>query len=396
LDVADLAALRLDLTNHGVRLDDELLAAGFGLGLAIDGRAGAAEGIDLILPDGRWANASVTPGFARTSPFLLTAANPTQLAPTDRTGFVLRHRQRGEIHVTLPDTARFRHARTHTGTSCGEIGAIHGNWLVTAPLAPNPSLALDRPRRFLGLPAQRPLTKSRWSVDEVVACAEAAWTFGGARLIHLEAGHLLADDGGLSELAPYIQALKRALPTLVSVTGLPPVADDAVLALYDAGCDAVAYHMLAWDPSAASHVSPTRARFVTRDRLLAGLRAAARYFPRGAVSTDLLVGLEPLADLDEAFTSLISEGIVPNLAVFRPLPGAEDDAPTGDMIETGPLLALMERRRALIMRHGLWHSRVRGFPRTLAGVDRYDPSWVDRSYAGLRRWLRVVRHEDDA
>ena len=394
MDAAELAALRLDLINQGVRLGDDLLEAGFGLGLATDGRAGGSEGIDLILPGARWTNVSVAPGYARTSPYTLVCADCARLGERESPSFLLRHAGRPDVAVRLPDTARFRHARTRGGVSCGEIGAIHGQWLVMAPFAANPSLALDRPRRFLGLPPQRPLTKSRWSIDEVVACAEAAWELGGARLVHLEAGHLLADDGGLADLAPYISALKRALPTLVSVTCLPPIAPSSVLGLYAAGCDAIAYHLLAWDHAAATRVAPVRARFVDASRMRNGLRAAVSCFPRGAVSTDLLVGLEPLTDLDPAIAELTREGVVPNLTIFRPLPGAEDDAPAGDLVPTEPLLALMERRRTRIRDSGLWHSRIRGFPRVLAGIDPYLPTGFDRWYGGLRRWLRIDRGDD--
>ncbi len=386
MDDRTRAALRLDLTNQGVRLGDDLLAAGFGLDLATGGGDGA-EGIDLVLPGELWTNVCIAPGYARTSPWLLTTAAGT--VPR----LVLRHRTRGDIPVTLPDTARFRHTRLGNGISCGEIGAIHGNWLVVAPIAAVGGLGLDRPRRFLGLPPPRPLTKSRWSVDEVVTCAEAAWRHGGMRLVHLEAGHLLTEDGALADLAPYIAALKRSLPVLVSVSTLPPADPAAILELYAIGCDAVAYHLLAWDAVSAARVAPVRERFIGHPRLLAGLRHAARIFPRGAVSTDLLVGLEPLANLDAALTTLIGEGIVPNLAVFRPLPGAGDDAPSGDMVPTEPLLRLMEQRSLLLDRHRLSFSRVRGFPRVLAGLAPYRPGTARQWYAGLRRWMRVRRGE---
>ena len=56
---------------------------------------------------------------------------------------------------------------------------------------------------------------------------------------------------------------------------------------------------------------------------------------------------------------------------------------------TEPILALRAERGAHLRAHGLWHSRVRGFPRTLWGFDPYVPSFVDRAYAALRRALRV-------
>jgi hypothetical protein len=117
---AESAALRLDLANHGVRIGDDLLAAGFAMALVGGGGPESAEGLDLILPDGWWANVSVAPEFARTSPWTLgfSAAKPEAI--------VLKHRSRGEIEVGVPDTVRFRHRHTHTGASCGDIAAIHG------------------------------------------------------------------------------------------------------------------------------------------------------------------------------------------------------------------------------------------------------------------------------
>ena len=376
----DLAALRLDLINQGLRLDQGLLDAGFGLALALENINGPADGIDLILPGNWWTNVCVAPGYARTSPLTLGAGPGTALT--------LRHRSRGDLLVTLPDTARFRHQTTHSGVSCGDIGAVHGPWLVTAPFATRGDLQLDRPRRFLGLPPVRPLQKSRWSIDEVVACAEAAWRHAGARLVHLEAGHLLVDDGGVADLAPYITALKRALPTLVSVSVLPPADPLRTLDLYAAGCDAVSYHLLTWDEAEATRIAPVRQRFVPHARTLAALRAAARIFPRGAVSTDLLLGLEPLSQLTTAIDRLTADGIVPNLTVFRPLPGA-DEVPHGDLVATEPTLALMADRARLMHERDLWGSRVRGFPRTLAGNIPYQPALIDRLYANARRVLRV-------
>lgn len=380
---AEVAALRLDLTNQGVRLGDDVIAAGFDLALASTGNSNASEGIDLILPGGWCTNVCIAPGYARTSPYVLALGHGGALE--------LRHPRHGTVPVTAPDTARFRHQRTHSGVSCGDIGAVHGRWLVMAPFAARDGVQLDRPRRFLGLPPLRPLQKGQWTVDEVVACAEAAWTYAGARLVHLEASHLLRDDGGVADLSPYISALKRALPTLVSVSALPPTDPQQTLALYAAGCDSISYHLLAFNAAAAAEVAPIRSRFVSHDRLMNGLRAAARVFPRGAVSTDLLLGLEPLEHVSAALPKLTAEGIVPNLALFRPLPGGEDDVPAGTLVPTEPILALRAERGDHLRAHGLWHSRVRGFPRTLWGFEPYLPSFIDRAYAAMRRSLRVKR-----
>jgi hypothetical protein len=163
-----------------------------------------------------------------------------------------------------------------------------------------------------------------------------------------------------------------------------------VLDLYAAGCDTISYHLLAWDAAAAAQVAPIRSRFVSHERLLTGLKTAARYFPKGAVSTDLLLGLEPLDHVSKALPLLAADGIVPNLALFRPLPGADDDVPAGTLVPTEPILALRAERTDLLRAHGLWHSRVRGFARTLWGFDPYAPTFSDRMYASMRRRLRVV------
>ena len=157
----DLVALRLDLINQGMRLGDDLVAAGFGLALGDDVGPGAAEGVDLVLPGDWWTNVCIASGYARTSPYTLTLGGDQG----DPSRLVLRHKTRDDWPVTIADTARFRHQRTHSGISCGDIGAVHGPWLVMAPFAARGDLRLDRPRRFLGLPPLRPLQKSQWPVD---------------------------------------------------------------------------------------------------------------------------------------------------------------------------------------------------------------------------------------
>jgi len=376
----DLAGLRLDLNNQGLRLGDDLIAGGFALGLA------SSEGLDLVLADGRWTNVSIAPGYAGTSPYVLIGHEG---------GFAIRHRSLGLVPVRLPDTVRFRHARTHSGVSCGEIGAVHGRWLVVAPFTIQDGLALDRPRRYLGIPPSRPLTKSVWSVDEIVACAEAAWVHAGIRAVHLEAGALLKPDGGAEALAPYVTALRRALPVLVSVTVLAPEQPGDALALYAGGVDAVSYHLLAWEEASAHSVAPLRTRFCPNARTWAALKQAAKIFPRGAVSSDLLVGLESLDHLPPAMAALAAAGVVPNLTVFRPLPGAEDDAPNGELVPTARVVELMQERNRLLAAHGLLNSRVRGFPRIFSGYDRSDPRRIDLWYASLRRWARIDQPDAD-
>ncbi len=379
-----IAALRLDLTNCGLKIEDSLLNAGFGLLLANDQASeGLSEGLDLILPGGYWTNVTVSPRFARHSPWQLGAVvgRPERL--------VLRHKSQGEVPVSLPDTSRFRHQRIEGGISCGEVGAVHGRWVVVAPIASRGPVGLDHPRRFLGVPQARAHSKGQWSVDEVVTCVEAAWRHAGVRMVHLEASHLLRADGGLADLSPYLQALSRSLPVLISLSVLPPEDPTQVLELYAAGADAVSYHLLAWDEEALVRVAPLRTRFVSQARVLAALDAAARYFPRGAASTDLLLGLEPLQQVEAACRELTRRGVVPNISLFRPLPGAEDEAPPAEALPREQVLALMAQRGELLRSTGLAGTRVRGFPRVLAGADRYLPGLFSRSYASMRRSLRV-------
>ena len=82
---------------------------------------------------------------------------------------------------------------------------------------------------------------------------------------------------------------------------------------------------------------------------------------------------------------------MPNLTVFRPLPGSEDQAPTSETLSLERILALMEKRYRMLQAHALARTRVRGFPRVLSGMDRYQPRLSDRCYASWRRQLRVVR-----
>ncbi len=67
MDVAAIGALKLDLTNHGVRLGDDLVAGGFALAFAGDGAGNpGAEGLDLLLPGDWWVNVSFYNVYAST------------------------------------------------------------------------------------------------------------------------------------------------------------------------------------------------------------------------------------------------------------------------------------------------------------------------------------------
>ena len=254
--VNDLADIRLSLMSDGLRCDASVIDLGLG----------QLEGIDLILQDGRWVNVSCGPSYADTSPWELRCEQEPHrenIRGYKAWGGLGIHHDSGRWWpVRIPNTIDYRRSSTVSGHSCGDVAAVHGDWLVCAPFAVRDELGLEQPERFVGVPYHRPRQKGQWSVDDMVCALHAARKHTGVRWVHIEASHVLRDDAAASELAPYIRGAKTTLNTVVSVSVAPSDNPQGLLELYAAGADAVACHLLAWNPEAAERLAPQRARIL--------------------------------------------------------------------------------------------------------------------------------------
>jgi hypothetical protein len=216
------------------------------------------------------------------------------------------------------------------------------------------------------------------------------------------------EDGGLAFLAPYVTAIRRHVDVLVAVQMHPPRDARFVRQTYALGVDALSYNLELWDPDAGNRHCSGRTRFIGRDRYLEMLARATEIFPRGAVWSELVSGLEAPEATMAGIDALARIGVVPALSVARATNGATVAGPSSrealalvlphlaGVVDTAaidagwirdlsraitPLEArdvLGERRNVRMAWQGwLTHTRLGGT--------------VRRGLAGVRRRLRVQR-----
>ncbi|MEZ4408059.1 MAG: radical SAM protein [Polyangiales bacterium] len=171
--------------------------------------------------------------------------------------------------------------------------------------------------------------KSKWrKVEAIIEVARVALEENPAAEITFGGGTRLTEDKGARHKSAAVAALKKAVPMPVCVEMAPPDTDDWIDRLVDAGLDAVLFNLELWNADLRARLMPGKAA-ITRERYLDALGYAVKKLGPSQVSSQVIVGLEPLADTLAAVRAIVDVGAIPLPVVFRPLPGtALADHPT--------------------------------------------------------------------
>ncbi|MFO0587256.1 MAG: radical SAM protein [Polyangiaceae bacterium] len=163
--------------------------------------------------------------------------------------------------------------------------------------------------------------KARWrSVDSIIEVVKVALEENPAAEISFGGGTRLTPDKSARHKADAIAELKKRAPLPVCVEMAPPDTDDWLDRLRDAGLDSILLNIELWDEDVRRHMMPGKAD-ISRDRYLSALRHSVKIFGSNQVSSQIIIGLEPLKDTLAAVRAVIDEGAIPLPVVFRPLPG---------------------------------------------------------------------------
>jgi hypothetical protein len=229
------------------------------------------------------------------------------------------------IDVRLSPPPAFYTRATSRGIPMRRIAAVYGSYL-----AVHPSAACGFSLR--GLPcgpcagrSQRPEESWRPEVSDVIEVVRAAFDEGAAEFVYFNTPFSASADRGVAQLEPYVKAIKRHFDTLVVAQLHPPEVDSWIDRAYAYGIDALSFNLEVCDPSALLRYFPGRVRHIGRDRYYAALEHAASIFPKGAVWSDLIVGLEPSSSTMQGIDQLLRLGVVPALGA-PPLNSVADTA----------------------------------------------------------------------
>ncbi|HZT75904.1 MAG TPA: radical SAM protein [Vicinamibacterales bacterium] len=313
--------LEIDLFCHGMRVPEDVSLDGV-RGLART-RAGLGSGLDLAIEsDSRlkpevWVNVPVVESFAQTSPY--------RLAGDVDAGFrIVDDRTSTEYAVRLPQEPAWYARSTSRGVPMHRIGVLQGTYLA---IYVNPVCAFwnATPRlnckfcttgRNVG-----PSESIEKTVDDVVETCRAAREESGVTFVHLNGG--FDGEHAIEHVLPYVKAIKERVGLLVGVQLAPERDFSRYDALVHAGADHVSFCIELLDPRWFQRMCPGKAKVHGQQLYFDAMAYCVALLPYGAVSGEIIAGLEPIEQTLAAIDRITAIGAFPTVCIFRPTVGSD-------------------------------------------------------------------------
>jgi radical SAM protein (TIGR04043 family) len=161
--------------------------------------------------------------------------------------------------------------------------------------------------------------KTEWrKIEPIIEVAKAALEENPAAELSFGGGTRLTPDKGAKHDIAAIRAFKKEVDMPVCVEMAPPDTDDWLDELKDAGCESMMLNLEVWDRGARERLMPGKSK-IPRERYLEALAYAVKLFGVHQVSSQVLIGLEPIESTLEGMAALADVGAIPLPTVFRPL-----------------------------------------------------------------------------
>jgi hypothetical protein len=313
--------LEIDLFCRGLRIPSDVSLEG-ARGISRT-RAGLGSGLEIVIPTRSWLkhdiwmNAPVTEDFAQGSPYGLEGSPGAGYSIVDRRG-AQRYR------IELPREPPWYQRLTSRDVPMSRIGVLQGTYL---GIYVNPVCAFWNYRPALNC---RFCTTGKnvggheaavKTVDDVVETCRAAKEGSGVTFVHFNGG--FQGSRGLREAEPYVKAIKENVGLLVGVQLTPERDFRAYDRLIDLGVDHFSFCLELFDPDWFARICPGKAQTLGQSLFLEAMDYCASRLPRGAVSGEIIAGLEPVENTLAAIERITSVGAFPTVCVFRPTVGSD-------------------------------------------------------------------------
>ncbi len=313
--------LEVDLFCRGMRLPEDV---------ALDGargisrtRAGLGSGLEVVLPTGSWlkrevwVNVPVVESFARQSPYVL--------AGSPRDGYRIQNERSGERYpVRIPAEPAWYSRLTSRDIPMKQIGVMQGTYLgiyvnlVCTFWNYSPPINC----RFCTTGQNVGETESAdKAVSDVVETCWAAREESGVTFVHLNGG--FQGTRGIEWTEPYVRAIKEHVGMLVGVQLAPERDLSRYDRLIDIGVDHLSFCVECMDPAVFARICPGKARMIGQNRFWEAMQYCAQKMPRGAVSGEIIAGIEPIEMTLKAIDAIADLGAFPTVCVFRPTVGSD-------------------------------------------------------------------------
>jgi hypothetical protein len=310
--------LEIDLFCHGLRVPASVSLEG-ARGVRRT-RAGLGSGLELAIPTGSWLkpeiwmNAPVAEPFAQVSPYTLAGA-PGAYEITD-------DRNRLRYPVRIPHQPNWYDRLTSRDVAMSRIGTLQGTYLgiYINPICEFWGSALNCRFCTTGQNVGGAESDAK-TVEDVVETCWAAKEESGVTFVHLNGGF---QGGRALEFAePFVRAIKEEVGMLVGVQLTPERNFSRYDRLIDLGVDHFSFCVELLDPVWFSRVCPGKARTLGQQLFFDAMAHCATRLPRGAVSGEIIAGIEPISHTIDGIERITSSGAFPTVCVFRPTIGSD-------------------------------------------------------------------------
>jgi hypothetical protein len=159
------------------------------------------------------------------------------------------------------------------------------------------------------------------SIADVVETCRVAKAESGVTFVHLNGG--FQGSRGLAFALPYVEAIKREVGLLVGLQLAPESAFAGYDAVIDAGVDHLSFCLELLDPEWFAKICPGKERMHGQELFIDAMRYCVSKMPRGAVSGEIIAGIEPVERTIEAIDLIADLGAFPTVCIFRPTIGSD-------------------------------------------------------------------------
>lgn len=341
--------LEIDLFCRGMRIPEGVSLAG-ARGVSRT-RAGLGSGLEIAIQSTSrlkpevWTNVPVVEPFTRNSPYVLAGGPATGYAVVDEESGV-------EYAVRLPQEPQWYGRQTSRDVPMQRIGVMQGTYLaiyvnpVCAFWNANPKLNCRFCTTGRNVGPSEALDKS---VDDVVETCWAAKEESGVTFVHLNGG--FQGEHGIEHIKPYVTAIKEKVGLLVGVQLAPERNFRRYDELVAAGVDHLSFCVELLDPRWFERICPGKAQVHGQALYFDAMGYCVNLLPYGAVSGEIIAGIEPVERTLEAIDRITGLGAFPTVCIFRPTVGSDmEEWPAPGYSEMRRVMAHMYAacRRALL------------------------------------------------
>lgn len=315
----DACELQIDLFCRGLRVPDAVSLEG-ARGVART-RAGLGSGLEIVIPTRSWLKPVIWTNVPVVEPFVATSPYELEGGPHDYQIHDARSGHRYEVR--LPPEPSWYARLTSRDVPMGRIGVLQGTYL---GIEVDPVCAFWRsaPRlncRFCSTGGNLgQIEDAAKTVEDVVETCWAAKEGSGITFVQLSGGFMAR---GAEFVEPFVRAIKEEVGLLVGVQLTPERDLRQYQRLIDAGVDQLSFCLELIDADWFARICPGKARTFGQAAFFRAMEHCAARLPRGAVSGELIAGLEPPENSIEGIERIVSAGAFPTVCIFRPTIGSD-------------------------------------------------------------------------